>query len=420
MAQPNGVGTVQRHELEEVRTRLEWIDEERRKAGKRVAELEQTVARQGRDISARDQRIADLETRLANATLSLNRVSEFDPKLHQLKDELVELIEQYDARRVQTAEEASRLRRVEQEMQVREIADIRKELPAIQRLQTEMELRQAEESRLSQLIGKLQMRMPPLENRVENWERDLSFVSDKDRQWTKSLTDLEAEVMNMRRQIEPFNGRMDLIANNVLKVEGKQQGLSGFQEEVRRTVKEWVDQIQLGEYERNQRVDNWNQQIEAYKGELERFTKEWVTFSEQYKEAQMAVDAIAEWQRQFEQQQRESSEISRVEIGRMQSRWDNFLAEYEKRWRNFETDQEQRTSGFQRRDTQMDEQMHELRETLRQLEAEKDTLWRVQTAQLDAIKNFPRVWVEEVEKARARDPHRRRQPALVPVDNEQF
>ena len=40
------------------------------------------------------------------------------------------------------------------------------------------------------------------------------------------------------------------------------------------------------------------------------------------------------------------------------------------------------------------------------------------TAQADALKQWPRVWVEEVEKTLAQNPNRRRQPALVEVPEE--
>ena len=59
-----------------------------------------------------------------------------------------------------------------------------------------------------------------------------------------------------------------------------------------------------------------------------------------------------------------------------------------------------------------------IEEKIAKLEQEKDLLWRVQTAQADALKLFPRLWLEEVEKAIQQNPNRRRQPALVPVREE--
>lgn len=414
----NANGTVQRHELEEIFSRLDWVDEERRKAAKRMGELEQAVEQQTRDLSNREQRIKDLEARLTNMISQVNRIAQLDVTLQQFKDELVSLIEQYDQRRLHAAEESEKMHRVEREMQAREIGDIRKELPEINRLRTDMELRQAEEARLASLISKLQTRIPPLENRIEGWERDLAYVRDRERQWAKNITDLESGQLEVRRRIEPLGSRLDVVENSILRIEGNVQELTGIQVEVRQNMKSWMDQIQLGEYERNQRIERWQETLDNNKSELEQFKQEWVAFSEQHKQAQMTIDAISEWQRQFEQQQKEAIEIMRVETGRMQSRWDNYLADQEKRWRNFQVEHEQRSADTQRRDRQLEEQIFELAEQLKEVEGDKDTLWRVQTANLDAIKQIPRIWLEEVEKARQRDPNRRRQPTLVPVEDE--
>jgi hypothetical protein len=419
MAQNNNT-FVQRHELEELLNRMDWVDEERRKANKKVAELEQLVTQQGREIISREQRIKDLETRLVNMTGQLSRITQLDATLQQFKDDMVSLIEQYDQRRITAGEDIERMRRMEKEVQAREFADIRRELPEIGRLRTDMELRQAEEARLSSLISKLQTRIPPLENRIETWERDLAFITDRERQWAKNITDIEAALGEANRRIEPILGRMDILTSNVLKAETNIQDLTGLQAEVRQTLKSWVDQIQLGEYERNQRLEKWTETLDLSKAEMERFKREWLNFVEQAKEAQMAVQAITEWQRQFELQQRETSEMSRIEVNRMQSRWDNFLAEYEKRWRNYDTDQEQRSNEGARRDKQLEERLYELAEQFKQMLADKETLWRVQAAQLEAIKQIPRVWMEEVEKAQAHDPNRRRQPALIPVNEDLY
>ncbi len=66
----------------------------------------------------------------------------------------------------------------------------------------------------------------------------------------------------------------------------------------------------------------------------------------------------------------------------------------------------------------MREQITLLEDALSKLKEEKDLLWRVQNAQSDALKQWPRIWLEEVEKAIEQNPNRRRQPALVPIQEE--
>jgi chromosome segregation ATPase len=187
------------------------------------------------------------------------------------------------------------------------------------------------------------------------------------------------------------------------------------QTELKNRVQNWTEQVQAGEYERNQRQKMWEQKWDESENKLERFTTEWTKFTEQYQEAKMAVEAIQNWQEQIEQQQREASELVRVETNRMQARWDNFITEDGRRRQNFEVDNDQRWSTAGRRETDLLNQLESLQESLKELDQENQRLWRVQSAQSEALKKLPVMWLEEVERAKAHDPNSRRQPALVPV-----
>lgn len=83
-------------ELGEIISRLDWLDEERHQAAKKIAELEQRLTFQERELKGRNLRIQDLERQVANPTAQLARMPQVDTKLQQFRDETVRLIEQYD------------------------------------------------------------------------------------------------------------------------------------------------------------------------------------------------------------------------------------------------------------------------------------------------------------------------------------
>ncbi|MCB8985443.1 MAG: hypothetical protein H6659_16555 [Ardenticatenaceae bacterium] len=416
MAKPTG--STESPELRDLRQQVEWYDEERRKTTRKLTELEQRVVLQEREIAARDQRIEDLETQITNLSSQLSRLPQVDVQLSKFKDEIVQMIEAYDQRRVQSQAEMEALRRVEHESNVREIADVRKELPAIPRLQRDMEMRQAEENRLANLIGQQQNKISAVSNRVDTWENSLTFLEEKEKQNTRNISESQAKLVEINKRWGPINDRLDVLSSNLSKLDSNLRSLVDTQQDIRESTKGWMEQIQIGEYERNQRLESWRELLDDHARTMEQFSKEWVTFSDQYKEAKMAVQTLAPWQAQIEQQQRETAELLRVEHGRLQSQWENFLLENDKKWRSFEVEIEQRWSGLNRQGRQILEQIALLEEQLKAVEQDKETLWRVQTAQADALKQWPRLWLEEVEKAVSRNPGRRRQPALVPVREE--
>jgi predicted nucleic acid-binding Zn-ribbon protein len=405
-------------EIEQLRNQVEWLDQERRKANRKLAEMEQQFTLQGREISGREQRIKELEKQLAAITAQIARIPQIDVKLGQFKDEMVQMIDQYDQRRVKANEEQERVRRVEYESTARELGDIRKELPAIGRLAQDMELRQAEEARLANLIGQQKNQVGSLGNQLEETQRSLSFVEEKEKQNSRAVADLQNSIIDINKRWAPFNDRLDVLASKVARLETTYQAIQERQDKVEDSVKSWMEQVQVGEHERNKKLEKWRSFLDEQTQTMDQFRKEWITFSDQYKEAKMAVDTLGGWQRQIEQQQQEATEIMRIDSHRMQSRWDNFTQENEKRWRNQEMDMEQRWQNIARQEKQIQEHIQELEGYLKELEQEKDRLQRVQNAQSDAIKKIPLIWLEEVEKAVAQDPNRRRAAPLVPVREE--
>jgi chromosome segregation ATPase len=418
MAGNNHLTTAQVQEINEFRNRLEWLEAERRKQTRKVAELEQKFALQERELKGREERVQQLERQLSAVTSQQARQLQFDTELSQFKDDMVQMIEQYDQRRIQSETEIDRLRRVEYEGSLRELATIRKELPAISRLRQDMELRQAEEARLANLIGGLQGRISAVQNEVETWQREFSFVEEKEKQNGRQIADLQANLPEINKRIDTIYERLELLSAAALRLENQVRLANENQESVREMMKNWLEQVQLGEHERNKQMEMWREVLAEQEDRLRQHEKGWVPVMDQFKEARMVLQTLTDWRAQIEKQQREASELLRVESHRLQSRWDNYRQENDKRWRTFDVEMEQRWSAVNRTDRHLQEQLQAIEGKMDVLEQGKDTLERIQIAQSDAIKKLPRIWLEEVEKAIAQDPNRRRAAALVQVREE--
>lgn len=404
--------------IKELQNRLDWLDEERRKTARKVTEMEQKVELQEREAEKREQRIKSLEQQLASANAKIARIPQLDVQLAQFKDDIVKMIEQYDQRRIQSEGELDRLRRVEQETIARELAEMRKDINPIPLLQSNMELRVAEETRLSNLIGQLKTSIDAVKSKVDNTDSRFAFIEEKEKHNSRSIADNQNNIVEINRKWEHFYSRLDTLNSTVLRFESSIKTISEQNAAIKESTKNWMEQIQLGEYERNQKLETWRRTLEDQTAHIERFNKEWVQFSDQYKEAKMAVQTLSQWQEQIEGQQREASEALRIESIRMQSRWDDFTSNNEQRWRNGDVDREQRWSTLNRHIREVLEQLVIIENTISKIEEDKDLLWRVQTAQADALKQWPRLWMESVEQAIEQNPNRKRQPALVPVREE--
>ena len=414
----NPVSDALDQEVTELRKRLEWLDEERRKSSRKLAELEQRVELRDRELVSRDRRIQDLEKQLTQVTSQLSRVSMIDTQLSQFRDDIVKMIEQYDKRRIEAERELDSLRRVEHEAINREIADVRKGLPTIDRLEQDLALRQAEDTRLSNLSGVQQNALTQLASQIDNAERSLAFLEEKEKQDSRNIGEIQAALLEISKRWEPINNRLEIIGQNLSRVQTTAQNTGEAQVLLRKSISDWTEQVQIGEHERNQRLAGWQRTMDDHATAIERFTADWVNFNNQYHDSRTAVDTMKALQVHLEKQQREANELVRVESKRMESRWEQFLSEDARKWKNFEADALQRLSVNDRRERELREQIHALEEDLERLGQELSQTLRVQLAQSEAIKKWPLTWLEEVEKAIEQNPNRRRQPALVPVREE--
>jgi chromosome segregation ATPase len=300
----------------------------------------------------------------------------------------------------------------------REIADVRKELPALPRLRQDLELREAEDGRLAALISGQHNEVMALRGQIDAAERSITFLEQKEKQGNRTLGEIQNTLVEISKRWEPIQNRLDILSDGAGKTQLALQSITEAQAKLRGSIKDWSEQVQIGEHERNRRLAGWQRTLDEFAATMARYGQEWLKFTNQYKEAKAAVDSISSFHKLIEQQQQQALEVLRVETNRLQTQWDSFQQEDSKKWRNAELDVSQRQSTADRREKQIQEKLHALEEAIDRIQQDKDLLWRVQTAQSEAIKKWPRLWLEEVENAIDQNPNRRRQPALqqVPED----
>jgi chromosome segregation ATPase len=414
---PPTISTTEQ-ELSDLRKRLDWFEEERRKVSRKQTELEQRLVSQEGAIAERDQRIQELEKQVTTLNTRAAREPQSELQLAQFRDDMVKMIEQYDRRRIDAERELDRVRRIEHESTTRELADLRKELPPFSRFQQDLQLRQAEDARLATLIATVQNSLTSFRSQMEQAERTIGFLEEKEKQNNKGIAAVQSSIPDLNKKVDALAGRIELATQGTLKAQASQQGLEAAQQTLRDSIKDWTEQVQIGEHERNQRLAAWQRTMDEHDASLERFTKEWVKFNNQYSEARTAMDALKVLQEHLEQRQKEANELVRIETKRMEQRWEDFTQEEAKKWKNFESDFNQRQAINERRERQIEDAFHDLNAAIEKLQQDRDLSLRIQSAQAEAIKKWPVLWLEEIEKAIEQNPNRRRQPAATIVREE--
>ncbi len=390
--------------------------------------------------------VADLRARL-------DAIPNFDAKLAAFKEEVTKATADYEARTALAQEEArqqlqafmdsaqfpiafERIERLEETLSA--LPAIREAVTNFGRLEQDLEFRQAEEVRLGNLISVQDAKFTPLLIAVDTLKQDLAdlekratgaeaavqevraALSDLDDNWKPSL-------LETRNRLTPISERLTALNSSVPRLEAALESVSGDQANLREALAGLADHVSANQLEVKRQIEAWQAVQDEQKDTIERFAQQWLTLSNQYKEARMAVQNFAHWQKQLEQQKREATELVRIESNRLQSRWEGFLLEFQEtlknseldlaqKWQSFEMDNEQRWAAVRRTEQQWRDELAAIDDLILKLQQDnRNLIWRVQAAQADAIKKWPRLLLEEVEKAVELNPQRRLQPATGPV-----
>lgn len=424
------------------------INEQMQSVAMRVEEIQRSIPPDVREaMSGLEQQLA--EVRQANVTVEqqLTEVRQANANVEQRLAEVKESVppDVQDALLVleQRIEDVRQLIPADMQPMLADLtAEIEQRLDAVQqsipldiqqivsRLEQEIELRQAEEVRLLNLIGVQEGKLTPLAEQVDSLHEMLEVTEERigrnsevSEQLQLRLQEfdetIKPQVMGISEQLGQAAERLGILSNSTARLEASVKSLSEEQTELRTQANALAEQVSRGDKEVERQLDTWRTTLDEQKDTIDRFAQQWTILSNQYKEARMAVQNFAHWQKQLEQQRRESSEMLRVESNRMQSRWDgllleinerlkNFEIELEQKWKNFEVDAEQKWSAVRRSEQQWREELASIDELLVKMQQDnRNLIWRVQAAQADAIKKWPRLWLEEVEKAVELNPNRR-------------
>ena len=494
--------SAQPRELGEIRNHLKWLNEERRKATQRMADLEQRLAQQGRDLAERDQRILVLEQRLAGYSAHLDELmsresttSETEQRLHELESHVSSMNSQLarlpdpEQERVRAEASAQSLQSLSQqlattqeeignqsgkleeriqalavdsqndfnalagrfqehiddvdkaqlatidrlaqlEQSLGKIGNVQDVMPVLDRLERELELREAEGVRLSALIGTQKDNFAPLAERLEEIGESSALVQQRLEESDRLLQELKTTIREVNEslrpslddahnRITPLVERVSSQTNNILKAEAGIQAITEDQSELREKLAFLSEDFRRMESDIAGQLEAWQSNLDENKETVEQFTQQWLMLNNQYKGARMAVQNFAHWQKQLEQQKRETTEFLRLESNRTQSRWDSFMIETQERlktleldlaqkWQALELENEQKWSNSRRNEQLWRDELSAVGELIKKVQQDnRNLIWRIQNAQADAIKKWPRMLLEEVEKAVELNPERR-------------
>jgi chromosome segregation ATPase len=376
-----------------------WLDEEHRRDRAEQARLQQRVESLLGEIQDQARRIQDLEARLANTQAQLSRFNQLEQALTQLKNEVVVMLQKLEDARLEAERRSEQARMTEREATARAIAEIRKELSRIARLEEELQIRRAEDARLGEALLNLRQQVTAINKDIDERTRSLPYLLEQRQQDNKRIAQLQQEMIEAFKRIEAVAGRLPSLEETTQRLERSASAAQALMTELKRNQDQFMETVRLAEVERQRQMGRWTEEFAAQRELIERHNKQILQFAEQYEAAKQALGALAKFEEQIRRDQNQVAELQRLGEERQRKELLDWQAENEKRWKKHDLEWEHERQEQLKVNRDLAARFTPIQETLALLETQVAQLWHLQeTYGAHRIAEAQR-WLKSLEEA---------------------
>lgn len=365
-------------DLTQLSQMVAWLDEEHRRDREEIARLDQRLQSMAVERQEQARRIQDLESRLASTHAQLTRFTQIEQALQQLKNEVIVLLDKQTEARLHAEREAERARLSDREAINRGLAEVRKELARLSRLEEELVARQAEDQRLGEIVLALRQAINNLSKDLDERTRSLPYMVEQRAQDNKRLAQIQGENMELLKRTDALASRLPALEEQLQRLEKELMRIKPIPDQLRQDQQSFIEAQKLVETERQRQMSQWQEEIVQYRSTVEKQAVRLREFEARYEAVGRALKALEEFQAQIVQGQKQTAELQRLAEERQRKELAEWQAENEQRWKK-ETLRWDYALGEQHKINQkLTERFAPIEKQLALLQREVEALWRLQ------------------------------------------
>jgi len=314
---------------------IEWLDEERRRDKATIATLEERLAQQQETITVLSRRLNSVESDQTVMRTQVAPNGRDGELIEQVRKEMLQLIENVEAKRLTAEREAERRAELARETMMRPVRELTEKAEKIERQTSEMPAHQVERERVADTVATLQQRVDDLYKKLEEPDRRLAFLEEQRRQDARRISEVQSELPETQKQIDSIRPKLTLLEDLALRTERRVQEVQNGDRERRDQIQQFIDQQTLLIQQRDQQigelVKRFGEQDSLMQRNLERFE----TWSEAYRNMKKIVDDFERIGDRLERRINEVAEMQRLSEERFRQEWNDWTSDDQKRWKQF-------------------------------------------------------------------------------------
>jgi DNA repair exonuclease SbcCD ATPase subunit len=363
-------------DIEQASKTIQWLDDERRKDKQEITALQERVQHLTGENTALHRKLAEMDAAISNTNAMVARLSKIDGILEQNRKEMARQLDEVERRRADAEKEADRLRKIERESINKTLAELRKSVEGLPKLERALSTRQDEEARLTRMIAEIQLKVNEFNKHVDERNRAVTVLDESRRQDTKRIVDLQTEVVDLRKRVEDSRGKYEILEDITRRTDVRLAEVFLAENDRKALQAHWIEAQSVVLTEQDRKLADIKAKVEAELSSIADYARRMDQHTENFRDMRRIVEEARQLVEIVERRVIEAAEVQRLAEERLRQDWASFLADDQKRWTSHMLLRDEQWREHDRiyakhveRTAEYDDQIAEIAATVRQMQA---------------------------------------------------
>ncbi len=386
-------------DLDQIVKRLEWLDSERRKDKNHIALVEERLSTIQNENAQLRAQLKDLELEISKFSNIQTKIDQNESTISQLRVDAFRAIDEKDKAHNEREKEIDAARRNGIESVNRTLAELRKSIEPLQDIRKTLLSRNEDSLRLGRLIEETGARIDKVAMDKDEYARFQRSVDENRKQDAKRVTEIQTEVSAYRKRIEDMRGRVDLVNDNIRKVEQRINELLASESERKQSVSEFQEKQSLINLEYEKTWQDWKTAFDEIIVKAAGLDTQIQSLENTHRSVKRSQDTLDEVTHRFDRRTNELIEMQRLMEEKLRQEWATFKTDNQKRWTNYSLGQDEIQAEYQRGVEALRVRMQSIEDASASTLDDVNLREELYITQLQDLFTMVRSWLEKMGKA---------------------
>lgn len=349
---------------EQLTSRLDWLDDERRKDKAHISELIKKLGRLELALEKSDKKIIEVGRNINKFEIKLEETKEFKPLLRTHKVELKKEVDTIFKTLVRREWEEKKLFSSDIKNVKNSIDKLRKKIDSFNGIWDETKNLNDADDKVYKQLNLLDQKIREFaDHDVERIQTIKLFEEDR-RKDNLKVVDLVGEISAVRKKFDEYSTRIDLNLENQKRAEIKIDEVVKVERDRVQGQRDFIENIERKMITREREWGHWEEKFADFQSQISSIDPfiEKITVAEiDVRKAQASFDDITE---KINRRINEITEMQRLGDERFRNEWATFRSSDHKRWTNYSMAQDEKQRESERLMKKTDNVISDLVESL--------------------------------------------------------